>query len=192
MRVSTTSPPSAVAVLDGAVAWTLERLQAARAQPLSQPTPCGEWDLGRLLAHLNEALVAIGEAAELGRITLDQPGRGDGEQLVDRIIERACRARAAWLRRLTSAPVGVGDLTLGRDTVVLVGALEIVVHGWDVSQATGECRTIPAELAVRLYGVATAVVTPDERGRRFGPVVPVPADAPVATRLLAHLGRGGG
>ena len=30
------------------------------------------------------------------------------------------RGCSAWLERLTSAPVGVGDLTLGRDTLVLV------------------------------------------------------------------------
>jgi len=85
--------------------------------------------------------------------------------------------------------VGVGDLALGRDTVALVGALEIAVHGWDVATATGQGRRLPEDLAVRLYDVALAVVTPDERGKYFGPAVSVSASALAGTRLLAHLGR---
>jgi uncharacterized protein (TIGR03086 family) len=188
--MSTTSPPRSVAVLDSAVTWTHSCLQLARTSPLSLPTPCHDWDLGRLLRHMDESLLAIGEAAELGHVAVDtQPVERDSGQLVDRIVQRACRTRAAWLQRLTSAPVGIGDLALGRDTIVLVGALEIAVHGWDVARATGEGRRLPEDLAVRLYDVALAVVTPDERGRRFAPVVPVPASATASERLLAHLGR---
>ncbi len=63
------------------------------------------------------------------------------------------------------------------------------MHGWDVAVATGQRRRLPEDLAARLYDVALAVVTPDERGGRFGPAVPVAASAPASTRLLAHLGR---
>ena len=188
--MSTTSPPRSVAVLDSAVTWTHSCLQLARTSSLSLPTPCVGWDLGQLLVHMDESLVAIAEAAELGQVSVDpQPPPRDSGQLVDRIVQRACRTRAAWQERITSAPVGVGDLALGRDTVALVGALEIAVHGWDVARATGQARRLPEDLAARLYDVALAVVTPDERGRRFAPAVPVPTSAPMSTRLLAHLGR---
>jgi len=187
-------------VLDSAVTWTHSCLQLARAGPLSLPTPCSAWDLRQLLEHMDESLLAIGEAAELGHVAVDpqprplqprplQPRPQEPGQLVDRIVQRACRTLAAWQQRLTSAPVGVGDLALGRDTVALVGALEIAVHGWDVATASGQPRRLPEDLAVRLYDVALAVVTPDERGKYFGPAVSVPASAPVSTRLLAHLGR---
>jgi len=179
-----------VAVLDSAVTWAHSCLQLARVSPLSLPTPCHEWDLGRLLTHLDESLVAIGEAAEIGHVGVEQqPSCPDPGQLVDRIVQRGCRTLAAWQQRLTSAPVGVGDLVLGRDTIVLVGALEIAVHGWDVATATGQHCTLPEDLAARLYDVALAVVTTDERGRRFAAAVPVAPSAPASTRLLAHLGR---
>ena len=188
--MSTTSPPTSVAVLDSAVTWTHSCLQLARTSPLSLRTPCSEWDLGQLLVHMDESLVAFAEAAELGHVNLDPPPVSpDPNQLVDRIVNRACRTRAAWQQRLTSAPIGVGDLALGRDTTALVGAMEIAVHGWDVARATGQDRRLPEDLAARLYGVALAVVTPGERGRRFAPAVPVPASAPASTRLLSHLGR---
>lgn len=188
--MSTTSPPRSVAVLDSAVTWTHSCLQYARTSSLSLATPCSEWDLGQLLVHMDESLAAFAEAAELGYVSLDPPpSPPDPNQLVDRIVHRACRTRAAWQQRLTSAPIGVGDLTLGRDTTALVGAMEIAVHGWDVARATGQDRRLPEDLAVRLYDVALAVVTPRERGRRFAAAVPVPATAPASTRLLAHLGR---
>jgi len=188
--MSTTSPPRSVAVLDSAVTWTHSCLQYARTSSLSLETPCSKWDLGQLLTHMDESLAAFAEAAELGYVSLDPPPiPPDSNQLVDRIVQRACQMRAAWQKRLTSAPIGVGDLALGRDTTALVGAVEIAVHGWDVARATGQDRRLPEDLAARLYDVALAVVTPGERGRRFAPAVPVPASAPASTRLLAHLGR---
>lgn len=188
--MSITSLPGSVAVLDSAVAYTHSCLLLARASPLDLPTPCPDWDLGQLLTHMDESLVALAEAAELGRVAVDAqplpPGAGD---LVDRIVQRACRTRAAWHERVTSAAMGVGDLALGRDTIALVGALEIAVHGWDIAVTTDQGPRLPADLAVRLYDVALAVVPAQERGRRFAAEVPVPCTAPADTRLMAHLGR---
>lgn len=189
--MSITSLPASVAVLDGAVEWTHGCLQRARTSPLSLPTPCTDWDLGQLLVHMDESMVAIAEAAELGHIPVEPPVLTPvgSEKLVDRLVQRACRIRAAWHRRVTSAPVGVGDLALGRDSVALIGALEIAVHGWDVATSTGQDRPLPADLAAQLHDVALAVVTPLERVRRFADAVPVAPSAGTATRLLAHLGR---
>jgi uncharacterized protein (TIGR03086 family) len=188
--MTTASPPASVAVLDSAVIWTHSCLQLARTSDLSVPTPCADWNLGRLLHHMEDSLAALGEAAELGRVRVaDLDSREDPGRTIDRIVQRACTTRAAWLHRLTSAPISVGDLALGRDTLAMVGALEIAVHGWDVAQAVGGKQRIPEDLAARLYDVAQLVVTPDERGTRFAEAVDVPPYAPFSTRLLAHLGR---
>jgi uncharacterized protein (TIGR03086 family) len=177
-------------VLDSAVTWTHDCLQLARSSPLDVPTPCAEWDLGQLLTHMEDSLLALGEAAEHGRVPLrDLALHGGKGPSVDRVIQIGCGTRAAWHVRVTSAPISIRDLSLGRDTTLLVGALEVAVHGWDVARATGQDRRIPEDLAVRLYDVASAVVTPGERGSRFGPDIEVPPSAPTSTRLLAHLGR---
>jgi len=186
--MSITSPPRPVAVLDSAVTWTSDCLQSARSTSLDVPTPCAEWNLGQLLTHMEDSLIAFEEAAEGGRVRDVGRHTGTGPS-VDRVIRLGCGMRAAWHARLTSAPISISDLVLGRDTTVLVGALEIAVHGWDVTRATGQTRTLPEDLAVRLYDVALAVVPPGERGTRFAPAVEVPSSAPTGTRLLAHLGR---
>jgi uncharacterized protein (TIGR03086 family) len=188
--MATTTPPASVAVLDSAVTWAHGCLQLALTSDLSVPTPCAGWDLGRLLAHMEDSLEALGEAAELGRVRItDREGLDGVGRTVDRLVRRACTTRAAWLARLTSAPIGVGDLVLGRDTLAMVGALEIAVHGWDVARAVGSDLALPEDLAARLYDVALVVVTPTERGTRFAAPLDVPPTAPVSTRLLAHLGR---
>jgi uncharacterized protein (TIGR03086 family) len=188
--MSISSPPRPVAVLDSAVTWTHDCLQLARSSPLDVPTPCVDWDLGQLLTHMEDSLIALEEAAAHGRVPVRDVvlHAGDGPS-VDRVIQLGCGTRAAWHARVTSAPINISDLSLGRDTTALVGALEIAVHGWDVARATGQNRRMPEDLAVRLYDVALAVVTPGERGLRFGPAVEVPVSAPTSTRLLAHLGR---
>lgn len=181
-------------MLDSAVAYARTTLERARSSRLTLPTPCADWDLEALLLHMEDSLSALGEAADLGRVAVrDERRHGEAvgvDGLVDQLVQQACTIRSAWLARLTSAPVTVGDLTLGRDTLVLVGALEIAVHGWDVAEATGSPSPIPEDLAVRLYDVALAVVTPQERGRRFGPPVDVAPTASTGRRLLGHLGRG--
>lgn len=188
-----TSPPSPVAVLDDALDWTHRQLEAARGRPFDAPTPCRAWHLGDLLGHMEESLATMAEAAALGRIELPGPtcpgGPEDVSAAVDRIVLRACRTREAWHRRITSAPVTVGDLPLGRDTLVLVGALEIAVHGWDVARAGGATQPLPDPLAATLLPVALSVVGPEERGHRFADPVPVPDGAAPGVRLLAHLGR---
>ena len=188
--MTTTSAPRALAVLDAAVVWTHDCLQAARNADPALPTPCAAWDLGDLLVHMEDSLAALSDAA-LGRVELDvprHPGSRDATVLVERVVSRACTMRARWRTLPPGGPVEVDALALDRDTLALVGALEVTVHGWDVAAAVGSSRRPPEDLAARLLPVARHVVTDGERGRRFGPAL-APYDASAAARLLAHLGR---
>lgn len=189
MTVSTTAPPHHVAVLDDAVSYAAACLQPARSCSLDLPTPCTGWRLGLLLLHMGDSLDALAQAARLGRVDLDAHPPTEAGDFVDVLELRACTLTAAWHERSTSAPIGVGDLSLGRATLALVGALEIAVHGWDVARTTGRGPTFPEALAVRLLAVARAVVTPADRGSRFAAPVPVDARDTAADHLLAHLGR---
>src|SRR5204862_8297130 len=102
-------PPAALALLDRAVTWTHSGLQLARTSDLSLPTPCSGWHLGQLLDHMEDSLAALGEAAALGRVRVSEaPADADPGRIIDRIVQRACSTRAAWLHRLTSAPVSIG------------------------------------------------------------------------------------
>ncbi len=67
---------------------------------------------------------------------------------------------------------------------------EVLVHSWDLAQATGRGYVVDPELAEVVYGLYRAVPLDDMRAHgALGPEVAVPVVAPVADRLLGLLGR---
>jgi uncharacterized protein (TIGR03086 family) len=188
-------PGDGAALLERAVGYTRVCLQSAAAADRHACTPCDGWDLLDLLRHMDDSLAALTEAAEIGYVDL-VPVRGDAseglvERLLDRLRARACALVAAWADppdRLR-VQVGPGGATLPGDLIASAGALEIAVHGWDVAQACGVDRPLPAALALDLLDAAPALITGADRPGRFADVVDVPLHARPSTRLLALTGR---
>ncbi len=175
----------AVELLDRALAYTRVTLADVTDADLPRPTPCERWDLGQLLAHMEDALDAFAEGAH-GRVALDE--RLPATARVANLQHKACTLLAAWSREAPGR-VTVGEHSLDTRVVVLAAALEITVHGWDVGQAVRADRRIPDDLAQRLLPVAEALIADADRGDLFGTPRPVPSDAPDETRLLGFLGR---
>jgi len=68
----------------------------------------------------------------------------------------------------------------------VVALNEVVVHGWDVSRASGQSYTVdPQSLAVCADFLSQAT----DREGVFGPVVEVSADAPALERVIGLSGR---
>ena len=65
----------------------------------------------------------------------------------------------------------------------VVALNEVLVHGWDLAVATGQqYRADPvAAQACLEFGEGFAVGAPEARDQIYGPVVPVPDDAPCST-----------
>jgi uncharacterized protein (TIGR03086 family) len=180
-------------LLERAIGYALGTLQDVTLPVLGRPTPCADWDVRRLLGHVNDSLDALCEGAQSGHIGPAPVLGGGGEAAADLVT--AFRDRA---RRLLSAygPAGqrdrvisVGDLPLTASIMAGVGAVEVTAHGWDISQACGRCRPIPAALATDLLGVAEVFVPRAGRRCLFAEPVPVPAQASPSDRLVAFLGR---
>ncbi len=70
-----------------------------------------------------------------------------------------------------------------------VGALEIAVHGWDISQACGHRRPIPHRLATDLVAMAPLLVPEAGRHPLFAAPVPAAREATASDQLVAFLGR---
>jgi uncharacterized protein (TIGR03086 family) len=175
----------AVELLDRSLAFTRVALADITDEALARPTPCSAWSLGHLLSHMEDALDAFTEAAA-GSVRVDPPGPACDQ--VGVLREKACALLGAWIRA-TPAEVVVGDRALDPGLLVGTAALEITVHGWDVSQATGRTARIPDELAAGLLPIARRVVYPTDRGSRFDHPRPTAAGASHDIRLLAYLGR---
>lgn len=180
----------AVELLERSLAYT--RVALADVRPdldpglLARPTPCAGWTLGRLLAHMEDALDAFTEAAT-GRVEVG-PAPSAGTR-VEALRDKACALLGAWTAARDRGRVDVGDLGLDAPLLVATAALEITLHGWDVGQATGRGTPVPADLAAGLLAVAQHVIAPGDRASRFAHPRPVGAGAPPDVRLLAWAGR---
>ena len=86
----------------------------------------------------------------------------------------------------------VGGVDLPGEVAGVVGLDELVVHGWDLAQATGQAYECdPASLAA-VHGFVQQFASPEmapQRDGLFGPVVTVAEDAPLLDQVIGLAGR---
>jgi uncharacterized protein (TIGR03086 family) len=181
----TTALASAVELLERSLGYTRVALAGVTEAHVDKPTPCREWALRDLLAHMDDSLDAFTEAAG-GSVSLTRAGAAPRVVVMQ---QKACALLGLWSGEGPDG-VRVGQADLATDLLVATAALEITVHGWDVAQATGARTPIPGDLARHLLPVAHRVVSEDDRGIRFAAALPEPVEATADVRLRAFLGRG--
>jgi len=192
------APPSHAPLLDSlemlerAVAYTRVQLQSVTREMLCLPTPCERWRLGALLDHMAESLDALTEAADLGHVAVadrvDPACAPSPVDAVERLRVRACTLLGAWSAVARDDDVMVGDRPLSSSLLACAGALEVAVHGWDVSQATGVRAPVPVGLARDLLIWVDVLVSDADRPGRFDYPITGPSVGP-SSRLLMGLGR---
>ncbi|WP_121185078.1 TIGR03086 family metal-binding protein [Nocardiopsis sp. Huas11] len=202
MSESTTDPATAAdpahtdprEALTGAVALVGEVIARTRPDQSDLATPCPDYGVRDLCRHL----VSVGRrVAVLG-------GGGDfhsvphfAEDVADGQWSAAWDAAAGDITTVWSDPA-----VLGREIALPWGPVpgavaavnhttEFVLHAWDLAVATGQDpEWDPAVLAGPLAAMHRAVpAEPRTAPVPFGPVVPVPDDAPGIDRLVAWYGR---
>jgi uncharacterized protein (TIGR03086 family) len=185
-------PAEGARLLEPSISYALGVVLAVTPELLSRPTPCREWDLRMLLRHACESLAAIGEGLEAGRIGLD-PAAEDGALAADPV--RAFRDRACQLLDTWTGPghqrqvIEVAGCPMTASVMAAAAALEVTVHGWDISRACGQRHPIPRPLALDLLVIAPVLVPRTGRHPLFAVPVTVPATAGPSDRLAAFLGR---
>jgi len=193
---ATSVPSGAVALLASAIKYALDACAQVAPEEMALPTPCAEWDLTALLAHLAASIADVESAIRTGRLDLepvDPPASPPRYGQVPRDPMEELRDRAANLLVACYDHHGpghlvlVGGVPLAAGIVACTGAVEIAVHGWDVSAARGRRGAIPPALATRMLRLCPLLVT--GREGLFGAPVQVPAQASPGDRLVAYLGR---
>lgn len=179
----------ALGMLERAVGYTRLSLQHITPEMLCLPTPCSRWRLGALLDHMGESLESLVEAADLGHVApAEPPGPPSRVDAVERLRVGACSLLGSWSAVARDDEVMVGDRLTTSSFLARAGALEIAVHGWDVSQTTGIREPIPAALARDLLPWADGLIGEPDRPHRFDYPLDGPAIGP-SSRLLRFLGR---
>lgn len=185
--IAPTEPVEATTLLDQGFAWTAARIAAVAPDALDASTPCGSWTLRELLDHTLDAVGVFADA-------IAGPA---GEPVVPAAWESSWSAAfaelAARIHRGWTDPQAMDrtyELRFGAmpgPVMASANLLEVVVHGWDTAQATGEAIDIPDRLALPILAFARAAITDDARGDAFGPDLAV-GDT-LGEQLVAFLGR---
>ncbi|MFG2318385.1 TIGR03086 family metal-binding protein [Streptomyces tendae] len=167
-----------------------------RDERLADPTPCPGLAVRNLLGHLTGLAVAFRDAArkDLGPTTDTSPeasvpdvGPGWREELAKVLGELAdaWREPDAW-----TGMTRAGGIDLPGDVAGAVVADELVIHGWDLARATGQDYAPDPAALQAAYGLLAAAAQESDRDQgMFGPVVAVPADAPLLERAVGLSGR---
>ena len=176
-----------------AVSYALASAGQATPQLLPLATPCDRWDLRTLLLHVSDSLGVLAGAIRAGQVGLGPPPAHEPAAGADPV---AClRRRARDLLGACAAAgaeerlVPIADRELTASMVTAAGAIEIAVHGWDISVACGIRRPIPPALAAELLPLAPLLIPRETRAGLFADPVPVPEAACPGDRLVAFLGR---
>jgi uncharacterized protein (TIGR03086 family) len=175
------------------VVWTGQRVAGVRTEDFGLPTPCTEWDVRALLAHLVAAIwffmaLAAGEpVADLMKSLTDLVG-DDPFASYDQAARAGLEAwgTAGALDRTYTLPMGERS---GSEALRIHQA-DLLLHGWDLAEATHQDSTIPPELAAFALETERWFVQPGMRGAgRAYAAARTAADESDEARLLAFAGR---
>jgi uncharacterized protein (TIGR03086 family) len=168
-----------------------------RLDQLSLRTPCSEWDLGQLLAHMigqnhGFAAVADGETESLS-VWADQPVVSDPAKEYAASAERVVTAFAAddLYERQFWLPEVRGGVTLPAETGLSFHFVDYVVHSWDVARAIEVPVSFDDDVLAAVLPIAESVPDGANRtapGAAFQPGL-TPTTGSTFDRVLALLGR---
>jgi uncharacterized protein (TIGR03086 family) len=177
-------------------AWALsDLLRGVGDERLDDPTPCPDYTVGGMVGHVHGLSQAFTAAAtkDLGPLTSTAP-EPDAVTLPDDWREttplyldclgQAWREPDAW-----TGMTAAGGVDLPGEIAGLVALTEVVVHGWDIARATGQAYDPGAEAIGAVHDYLVEARKGDIPPAVFGPVVPVPDNAPLFDRSLGLAGR---
>ena len=178
-----------VSQLSVALDTTGQVLNGVGDQQWAAPTPCPEWDVRALAGHVVAGNLGFA-AALAGRPPAADPVP-PGTSLPQAYRESAAALLAAFgepgaLERTVTIPFG----TVPGIVALHLRTTEVLVHGWDLAQATGQAVAFPEEVAAAELDFTVRMLpqVPPDRSP-FGPPQPVAPGAPAIERLAAVLGR---
>ena len=172
---------SEIGLLETVLVETEAAIASVAPTDLHLPTPCGDFEVARLVDHLvgwaNSFAMRLKGVPEMGdpnSYRVDGDPTSEFRQAAQTILG-AYRDGGEEAQRL---PVGF---------VIM----EFLVHGWDLGTATGRSVTFSPAAADLGLAAGRLMLKPDYRGpgKSFGYEVEVPDGAGPVDRLVAFMGR---
>ncbi len=138
------------------------------------------------LVGMNLVFVALFEESPMPARVADRLGADPaGAYHRSAAALQAAAARPGVLERSQATPVGVAT---GAERLQW-RIVDLLVHGWDLAQATGVAAGLPDDLAEQALTLARAQLPSQPRAGRFADPQPIRDNAPAIDRLAAFTGR---
>jgi uncharacterized protein (TIGR03086 family) len=180
------------------LAVTVDIVRGISDHQLDLPTPCAQWTLRQLLAHMigqhrGFAAVARGETSDRS-VWDDRPVGADFRAAYAAAVSEVTAAfgaddmlaRRLWLPEIRDGARFPAEMAIG------FHFLDYIVHGWDVARSAGVPVRFEADLIDEVLIRAAQVPDGEARqspGAAFAPGVAVAQDAAPLERVVAMLGR---
>ncbi|NIH79607.1 TIGR03086 family metal-binding protein [Amycolatopsis viridis] len=180
-----TSLPS----FDRAAAAVSRVVSAVQPDQWELPTACTSWNVRAVFEHLVHGNLRTAAWARGEPPPESPPPWDDAPEVFARSLSvlREALADPGLPGRTVHVPFG----DVPGAMLVPIRVNELLVHGWDIADATGQSTDLEPDLAEEALSSWAARFgdAPRPPGGPFGPPVPAPAGASAADRLAAFLGR---
>ena len=148
-----------------------------------KPTPCADFTAHELADHLLGSIVQLGGMAGA---SLSIPAEGS---LEDKVSVLAGQAIEAWRGiDLDGTVAGPGGADVPAMFLASILPLELLLHGWDLAQASGQDLRVSDEVADYIHALTRDVIA-QGRGSSFAEELTPAADADAVERFAAYAGR---
>jgi uncharacterized protein (TIGR03086 family) len=174
-------PIDSVIMLSRALDQCGDVLVDVHQEQLSLPTPCADWDVGRLVSHV------VADPRHF--LEMLAGGNPDWSDEPARVLYPAATFRSAaddlihhWHQLGDQADPHQVDMQTS----------EFAVHSWDIATATGQTELLDRldpEVAERALAFMAPMLTDENRGTAFGSAQQAPDGASAYERLAAFAGR---
>ena len=169
-----------------------------RPDDLTRPTPCAEWTLADLLAHMTAqhrgfAAAARGRGGDPTAWRIHPVGQDPATDYADAAEDvLAAFAEPGTPEREFHLPEFQPVSRFPAALAIGFHLIDYVVHGWDVARALDLDYRLEPEVAGTALRIALTVPNGDNRlapDAAFGPALTTGDDTDPLNRILTHLGR---
>ena len=155
---------------------------------VGRPTPCNDWTVGELLAHIHQFTSVFTDNARKNPIRPPDGLADDWRAVIPAALDdlaAAWRDPNAW-----EGLVSAGGVEMTAQDNAIVAIEELTVHAWDLARATDQTFDVTDATLDRIEQFFV-LFSPDAASGEgpFGPVASTPDGAGRLDRVLARTGR---
>jgi uncharacterized protein (TIGR03086 family) len=172
----------------------IDVLSRVTGDQFAQATPCSEYTVADLVVHIDG--VSVGFAALARGDELPDPAARstalctEAPDWRDSVTKHVFALGEAWADPAAwQGSTDTGGLALPNELWGKIALTELVVHGWDLANATGQPFELAGPTLLACYEHVAEFVPNAPVAGLWAPAVQVPAGAPLIDRLVAITGR---